>query len=108
MTILKEMNELFFQKREELAAICKKHSIKSMALFGSAAKGTMNDKSDIDLLIDFTDDVDLLDYADNYFSLLHALEHILGRNVDLVTYKSLRNPVLLAEINKYKIELYAA
>ncbi|WP_262890050.1 nucleotidyltransferase family protein [Psychroflexus salis] len=88
--------------------VCKKHQVKSIALFGSAAKGTVNTKSDFDLLVEFSSELEVLDYANNYFSLLDALEKILERKVDLVSVKSLKNPVLLEEINKYKVNLYAA
>ena len=60
----------------------------------------MNTKSDFDLLVEFSPKLEILDYADNYFSLLDALEKILERKVDLVSVKSLKNPVLLEEINK--------
>ena len=42
--------------------------ISSISLFGSAAKGTMNEESDIDFLVQFSDDRHLFDNADNYFS----------------------------------------
>lgn len=64
--------------------------MKSIALFGSAAKVVMNAKSDIDLLVEFSSELKILDYADNYFSLLDELEELLERKVDLVSVKSLK------------------
>ena len=43
-----------------------------------------------------------------YFSLLESLESLTGKAIDLVSVNSLRNPVLKEEIEKSKIELYAA
>lgn len=72
------------------------------------AKGNMNAKSDIDLLVEFSSELEILDYPDNYFSLLDDLEKLLESKVDLVSVKSLKNPVLIEEINKHKISSYAA
>jgi predicted nucleotidyltransferase len=58
--------------------------------------------------VQFSDDLDILDYADNYFSYLEKLETLMGRKIDLVTKKSLRNSVLIQEIEQTKVELYAA
>ena len=88
--------------------LCEEHSVKSLALFGSAAKNNMNDTSDIDFLVSFSEDLPLIDYADNYFSLLENLEQTLGKKVDLVVEKSLKNPILKEEIYHTKIDLYAA
>jgi len=68
----------------------------------------MNEHSDIDLLVEFSEDLDVLEYADNYFSLLEKLEALLGKPVDLVSRKSLTNPILMQEINRSKVALYAA
>tara|TARA_R110002096_G_scaffold158739_11_gene324240 strand:+ start:4131 stop:4337 length:207 start_codon:yes stop_codon:yes gene_type:complete len=68
----------------------------------------MLENSDIDLLVAFSDDIDILDYADNYFSLLDTLQNISNRKVDLVSSKSIKNPVLKEEVYQTKVELYAA
>ena len=51
---------------------------------------------------------DVLDYADNYFEFLKQLEILTGKKVDLVSKKSLKNPILIEEIERSKVELYAA
>jgi predicted nucleotidyltransferase len=102
------MIQLVEQRLDEIIALCKQHQVQSIALFGSAAKGSMHEQSDVDFLVQFSPDIDVLDYADNYFSLLEKLENLLERKVDLVTRKSLKNPVLISEINQSKTDLYAA
>jgi predicted nucleotidyltransferase len=92
------MIKLIEDKINEIVAICKTHHVISIALFGSAAKGLMNENSDIDFLVQFSDDIDVLDYADNYFSILEKL----------VSRKSIKNPILKEEIDRSKVELYAA
>lgn len=82
------------------------HRVKSIALFGSAAKDSMHENSDIDFLVQFSDEIDVLDYADNYFSFLEKLENLIGKKVDLVSKKSLKNPVLIEEIDRSKVDLY--
>jgi len=102
------MVDLIQNKIDEIIAACKQHHVETISLFGSAAKNVMLEDSDIDLLVEFSDDIDILDYADNYFSLLDKLQDILNRKVDLVSGKSLKNPVLKEEIYQTKVELYAA
>ena len=92
----------------EIAILCKLHHVSSIALFGSAANETMNEYSDIDLLVEFSENLHVLEYADNYFSLLENLEALFGKRVDLVSRKSLTNPILLQEIDRSKVALYAA
>ncbi len=102
------MNFLIKNNIEKIIELCKSHHVESLALFGSAAKNSMNTESDIDFLIHFSNDLELLDYADNYFSLLDSLELITGKKIDLISVNSLKNPVLIDEINRSKINLYAA
>ncbi len=37
----------------EIADICRRHQVRELSLFGSAARGEMRPDSDIDLLVDF-------------------------------------------------------
>jgi len=101
------MIDLIQNKLDAIVSACKNHHVKTIALFGSAAKNAMHEDSDIDLLVDFSDDIDVLDYADNYFSLLDQLQEILNRKVDLVSCRSLKNPVLKEEVYQSKVDLYA-
>lgn len=74
-------------------------------LFGSAAKGTMNEDSDVDFIISFPVSMNYVAYADNYFSLAEKLEELLSRSVELVTEKTLKNPYLLQVINQSRLQL---
>ena len=95
-------------KLNEIVALCKLHQVEFIALFGSAAKNSMHENSDLDFLIRFSDKINVLDYAENYFTFLEKMEALLGRKIDLVSQKSLKNPVLIDEIYRSKIDLYAA
>lgn len=102
------MTKLIENKMDEIIDLCKKHNVISLSLFGSVAKNTMTATSDIDFLVQFSEEIDVLDYADNYFSLLEKMENLMGRKVDLVSKKSLKNPALIKEIASSKVDLYAA
>jgi predicted nucleotidyltransferase len=102
------MIDLIQNKLDEIVTACKEHHVETIALFGSAAKNAMFKDSDIDLLVEFSNDLEVLDYADNYFSLLDQLQEILNRKVDLVSSRSLKNPVFKEEVFQSKVDLYAA
>jgi predicted nucleotidyltransferase len=102
------MIKLIEDRLNDIITLCKSHRVMSIALFGSAVKNSMHDKSDIDFLVQFSDDIDVLDYADNYFSFLEKLESLMGKKIDLVSKKSLKNPILIEEIDRTKVDLYAA
>ncbi len=102
------MIDLIQNKLDEIVTACKNHHVDAIALFGSAAKNAMHEDSDIDLLVEFSNDINVLNYADNYFSLLDQLQEILDRKVDLVSSRSLKNPVLKEEVYQSKVDLYAA
>ena len=73
-----------------LADVCRRYQVRTLALFGSVARGDTNATSDIDLLVDFCQDskATLFDFMD----LQDALTTLLAREVDLVTPAVLRNP----------------
>lgn len=102
------MNKRIEEILNDIIELCKAHHVVSISLFGSAAKGEDNLNSDIDFLVQFSNNVSVLDYAENYFSLLEKLEKLVGKRVDLVSIKSLKNPILIREIESTKIDLYAA
>lgn len=102
------MIKIIEDRLNEIIALCKLHNVKSIALFGSAAKDSMNENSDIDFLVQFSEEIEVLDYADNYFSFLENLENLMGKKIDLVSKKSLKNPILIEEIDRSKVDLYAA
>ena len=102
------MVDLLSSHITELHSIFKVHHVAKAEVFGSALTSDFNQESDIDILVTFDNNIALLDYADNYFTLKECLEEVLNRRVDLVSSKSLKNPVLIESINKTKQSLYAA
>jgi predicted nucleotidyltransferase len=47
------MPERLFQDRDALAALCLRHAIRRLSLFGSVLRGTARADSDVDLLVEF-------------------------------------------------------
>ncbi len=71
--------------KQKVQAILRQHDVIRAAIFGSFARETARDDSDLDILIEFGSDKSLLDLA----ALKVDLEEILGREVDVVTYRGL-------------------
>ncbi len=60
--------------------------VKELALFGSVRRGEERPDSDIDILVSFDGPAT----SDRHFGVLFFLEDLLGRPVDLVTRKAIR------------------
>ncbi len=51
-------------------------------------------------------EIDVFDYADNYFDFKFALERILDRKIDLLENKANKNPFLKQSIESSKKLIY--
>ena len=100
------MNKILSERIEEIKKLCQRYKVKSLYAFGSVGTDTFNNKSDIDLLIDFDTDLSINDYSENYFALHYKLRDILKREIDLVTQRSLSNPYFIQSIEQTKQLLY--
>ena len=76
---------------EKIKALCSKHKVSRLFVFGSVLTEHYNQSSDIDFVVDFSD-VDIYNYADNYFDLKTSLENLLNRQIDLLEEKAIKNP----------------
>ncbi len=93
----------------ELPALCRRFGVARLEVFGSAARGGEFDPaaSDADFLVEFQPDSSLSPLG-QFFGLARALEGLLGRPVDLVEPGAVRNPFVLAAINRAREVVYAA
>ncbi len=92
---------------QRIIDLCRRHKVKSLAVFGSILTDRFNDQSDVDLLVDFEPiDHDKEDYVRNYFDLQDSLESLLKRKVDLVVGSGLRNKYFIANVNRTKQIIY--
>mgnify|MGYP002400859034 CR=1 FL=1 len=72
--------------------------VKQLGLFGSFVKNTPDNKSDVDLLVEFEEGKKTYD---NFMNLSIFLEELLGRDVELVTPQALNKyigPHILNEV----------
>ncbi|MDE6264402.1 MAG: nucleotidyltransferase domain-containing protein [Paramuribaculum sp.] len=93
---------------DKIIALCKKYKVAKLWVFGSILTDRFNDQSDVDFLVEFDDGkIDLLDYADNYFDLIHSIEAIIGRKIDMVINKAIRNSYFRAEVDNTRKLLWS-
>lgn len=90
---------------EKIKALCSKHNVTRLFVFGSVLTDRYNQSSDIDFVVDFSD-VDIYNYADNYFDLKTSLENLLNRQIDLLEEKAINNPYLRKSIDSSKKLIY--
>ena len=89
----------------KIKEICQKifpaHSVEYAYLFGSYAKGTATEKSDVDLLVsaEIT--------GMQFYDLVETLRESLYKNVDLLNFEQLKgNPELVNEILRDGVKIY--
>lgn len=75
--------------KEELE---KKYNIKKLFVFGSIARGDSKDTSDVDIMVDFTDENEI-PHGFEYIGMCLEIEKLLGGNVDVV-----RRTIIRAEL----------
>lgn len=90
---------------KEINNLCERYKVKSLYVFGSILTDKFNIDSDIDLVVDFAN-IEIENYADNYFDFKFSLQDILKRDVDLLEEKSLKNPYFRASVNQQKKLVY--
>lgn len=104
------MHPLLADRRDAVAELCRRHRVRRLDVFGSAAHGGRFDpgRSDVDVLVDFgADSRDLTAFLD----FKEALETLLGRPVDLVERQAVeasRNVIRRRRILAEAEPLYAA
>ncbi len=102
------MIDLIQNQQAQIAALCRKHQVKTLELFGSAADQSFDPAhSDLDFLVEF------LPLAagkpfDCFFGLWEDLRGLFGRKIDLLTSRSITNPHLRQAVDRQRQVLYAA
>ncbi len=102
------MHPAIAQHLPRIAAICQRFGVRRLEVFGSAARahdfepGT----SDVDFLVEFADNAPV--GLHSFFGTKAALEQLLGRPVDLIEPDAVRNPYVLASINRHREPVYVA
>ncbi len=94
---------------DEINALCQQHGVVRLYAFGSVTSAEFDErKSDVDLLVELSEELAPEHKGDTYFVLLFELEKLLSRRVDLVMNQPFRNPYFARAVEQSKQLLYAA
>ena len=88
MTVI-NYQTLLASKRESILQAARRHGAQRVRVFGSVARGTADEHSDIDFLVELAPGRSLLDLG----GFLYEVRQLLGMEVDVVTEKGLRNRI---------------
>jgi uncharacterized protein len=80
------LRDLVSSKRSQVLDVAARHHANRVRLFGSVARGDDRPDSDIDLLVDFSQDSSLFDLM----RMSRELEELLGHRVDVVSTGGLK------------------
>ena len=83
MTKLQKIKEIIKQDKKQLEV---NYKVKKIGIFGSYIRGKSNSKSDLDILVEFTEPIGLFKFMD----LEEHLQEKLQVKIDLVSKKALR------------------
>ena len=102
------MLDIIENNLSEIQKLCLQFNVRKLEVFGSALTENFDHaSSDIDFLVEFQQ-LQSGQYANSYFGLLDAIKKVLGREVDLVMTKAIKNQYFLQKINQNRKVLYAA
>lgn len=94
-------------QREAIADLCRRLGAERLEVFGSATRDDFDEKrSDIDLIVHFHDER-AEGLFDRYWALTEELARLLGRPVELLTERMIRNPYFRAAVDKQRQTIYA-
>jgi uncharacterized protein len=85
---------------------CKAWRVKECSIFGSAIREDFSPVSDVDVLVEYLPGTSWSD--EDAQRILEQLERIVGRRVDLVEKRLLRNPFIRYDVLSSRRVLYAA
>jgi len=94
------MDELIEQRREAILAIAERHGVTNVRIFGSMARGTADEESDVDLLVRPLPGTSLFDLG----GLVIDVEELLGRSVDVVSERAL-HPAMREQVLREALRL---
>ena len=89
-----------------LIKLLKKHKIKSAYFFGSVLTDKFNENSDVDLLVNFQENLEPLEKGQLWWDLHDSLRNSLHREVDILSEKSIKNPYFMKKLNQTRVKIY--
>ena len=102
------MIPLIAEHTDQIAEICRRHHVKRLDVFGSAAVGDFKpDQSDIDFIVEFGD-APRKPWYGNHIDLKEDLQSLFNREVDLVDDTAIKNPYFRKSVDETREQIYAA
>jgi len=86
---MKTLQQIKSEINEQKQHLFLTYPIKSMAIFGSFARGEQNEKSDLDILVEFNEKIGI-----HFIDLAEELENIVKMKVDLVSKNGVKEKYL--------------
>lgn len=97
------VNHNFQPNMPVIIDLFKKHNIKNAYFFGSVLTDKFNDKSDLDILINFQPNItDPLQKGTLMWNLQYAIEDTFNRKVDLLQETTPKNPFFIKKLMETK------
>ena len=102
------MIPLITHHTDDIAEICRRHHVKRLEVFGSAAVGDFNpEKSDLDFLVEFDESVKF-SLFETRRDLRQGLESLFNRSVDLVIFANVENPYFRTSVESTRESIFEA
>ncbi|MEW6655424.1 MAG: nucleotidyltransferase family protein [Aquificota bacterium] len=95
MKTLEEIRKILLEHKQE---IMERFKVKKIGIFGSYVREEQNERSDIDILVDFEEGYKTFD---NYMDLKFYLEDLFSTKVDLLIESAIKprlNPYIFDEV----------
>ena len=100
------MHDSLERQLPDIAALCERYGVTHLEAFGSVTGSEFNpESSDFDFLVEL-DHQTAGSRARRWTELADALESLLGRPVDLVNPRYIRNPYFLRAVNGSRTVIY--
>ena len=83
---MSEIDYLVVKLKDDMPFLKYQYNVKSLGIFGSYVRGEQKRRSDVDILVEFSEPIGLL----AFMSLERYLCNLIGKKVDLVSKKALK------------------
>ena len=81
-----DKDEVIRLMKENYNVLTDEYGVSRIGIFGSAAKGTMTEDSDLDIVVEFKRPIGF-----KFIRLVEYLEELFGKKVDLITKDGIEN-----------------
>lgn len=103
--------KLITDNLQRLRELCEKYKVSKLYVFGSILTDRFNEDSDVDFSVYFNAkeiNDNKVDWAEIFFGFIEELETLLGRKVDLIDERYIRNKYFRQQLDDTKRLIYAS